>query len=121
MSSSDNDDRDSDSLATDAAVAVIVAPNPAQGTIETPANLAPDVARPPSNIAELNPVPNAITPSPAAIKSVLVEFGFLYPARRAGPSMNNSRILPSARCDKWPRTLGLQRTRRIGTSFCFVS
>ena len=76
MSSSDDDDHASDSVATDAAVAIIVAPNPAQGTSETPANVAPDVARPPSNIAELNPVPNAITPSPATIKSMLVEFGF---------------------------------------------
>ena len=63
MSSSDNDDRDSGSVATDEAVAVIVAPNPAPGTTEKPANVAPDVARPHTNIAELNSVPNANTPS----------------------------------------------------------
>ena len=85
MSSTDNDDRDSGSLATDAAVAIIVAPNPAQGTIETPANLAPDVARTPSNIADLNPVPNAITPPPATTKSMLVEFVFVS-IRRGAPA-----------------------------------
>ena len=76
MSSSDDDDHNSDSAATDEAVAIIVAPNPASDTTETPANVAPDLARPPSNIAELNPVPNANTPSPTTIKLMLVEFVF---------------------------------------------
>ena len=83
MSSSDNDDHDSDSVATDAAVAIIVAPNPAPDIIETPANVAPDVARPPSYIAELNPVPNAITPSPTTIKSILVGFEYTFSSGEA--------------------------------------
>ena len=78
MSSSDDDDHASDSVATDAAVAIIVAPNPAPGTIETPANVAPDEARPPSNIAELNPVPKAITPSLTATTSMLAGFGYNF-------------------------------------------
>ena len=76
MSFSGNVDHDSDSVATDEAVAIIVAPNLAPGTTEAPANVAPDVARPPSNTAVLNPVPNAIISSPAAIKPILVGFGY---------------------------------------------
>ena len=45
MSSSDNDDHDSGSVATDEAIAIIVAPNPAPDTTETPVNIvAPNLA-----------------------------------------------------------------------------
>ena len=73
MPSSDNDHA-SDSVATNAAVA----PNPAPGTIKTPANVAPDEARPPSNIAELYPVPKAITPSLTATTQMLAGFGYNF-------------------------------------------
>ena len=53
MSSSDDDDS-SDIAATDVAVALVVVPNPATDNTETPANVAPDVARPPSNTATDN-------------------------------------------------------------------
>ena len=78
MSSSDDDYHNSASAATDEAVAIIVAPNPASDTTETPANVAPDLARPPSNIAELNPVPNADTHSPTTTKSMLVGFWYTF-------------------------------------------
>ena len=55
-----------------------MAPNPASDTTETPANVAPDLARPPSNIAELNPVPKAITPSLTATTSMLAGFGYNF-------------------------------------------
>ena len=48
--------------ATEEAAALVVVPNPTMATNETPANVAPDEARPPSSIADLNPVPNANTP-----------------------------------------------------------
>ena len=100
MSSSDDDDHNSDSAATDEAVAIIVAPNPASDTTETPANVALDLARPPSNTAALNPVPKAITPSLTATTSMFAGSGTIFhPARIASPSTNNARILPSARCD----------------------
>ena len=78
MSSSDDHYHNSASAATDEAVAIIVAPNPASDTTETPANVAPDLARPPSNIAELNPVPKAITPSLTATTSMLAGFGYNF-------------------------------------------
>ena len=82
MSSSD-DGHNYNTAATDVAVALVVVPNPATDNTETPASVAPDVARPPSNtatdntetpanvapdearppsdISELNHVPNANT------------------------------------------------------------
>ena len=78
MSSSDDNDHNSASAANDEAVAFIVAPNPAPGTTETPANVAPDEARPPSNFAALNSVPKAITPSLTAPTSMLAEFGYNF-------------------------------------------
>ena len=60
-----------------------MAPNPASDTTETPANVAPDLARPPFNIAELTPVPNANTPSPTTIKSMLVGFGYTFSSGEA--------------------------------------
>jgi len=78
MSSSDDNDHNSASAATDEAVAIIVAPNPASDTTETPANVAPDEARPPSNFAALNSVPKAITPSLTAPTSMLAEFGYNF-------------------------------------------
>ena len=61
------------------ALVVVVVPNPTTDTTETPANMAPDEARPPSTLVYLNPVPNANTPStPAAIVATLLEFGFKF-------------------------------------------
>ena len=48
MSSSDNN-HNSYIVATDEAVALVVVPNPATDNTEAPANVAPDVARTPSN------------------------------------------------------------------------
>ena len=60
--------------------------NPTTIDTETPANVAPDEAhppsdeaRPPSTIADLTPVPHANTPSdPATIVAALLEFGFTF-------------------------------------------
>ena len=60
--------------------------NPTTNNTETPANVAPDEARspsdearPPSTIADLTPVPNANTPSGAAtIVTALLEFVFIF-------------------------------------------
>ena len=59
MSSSDGESRISDTAATEEAAELVVVPNPTTATNETPANVAPDEARPPSTIADLNPVHNA--------------------------------------------------------------
>ena len=75
MSSSDDNDHNSSSVANDETVAIIVAPNLASDTTKTLANVAPDLARPPSDIAELNPVPKAIAPSLTATTSMLAGFG----------------------------------------------
>ena len=66
----------SDIVAIDEAAALVVDPNPTTATNETP---APDEARPPSTIADLNPVPNTNTPlKSAAIFATLLEFGFNF-------------------------------------------
>ena len=69
---------------TDEAAVLEVVPDPTTDNTETPANVAPDVARPHTTIAELNPVPNANTPSdPAAIMEMQLEFGFTSEDSRA--------------------------------------
>ena len=73
------DEPPSDIAATDEAAALLVVPDPATDNTETPANVAPDVARPPSDIAGLNPVPNAYTPSdPATIVSMMLGFRYNF-------------------------------------------
>ena len=61
MSSSGNESPNSNTAATDEATALVVVPKPTTDTNEMPANVAPDVpkARPPSTIADPNPVTNA--------------------------------------------------------------
>ena len=73
------DEPPSDIEATDEAAAIVVVPNPTATNTETPANVASEVARPPFAIAELNPVPNANTPSdPATTVVMLLGFGFTF-------------------------------------------
>eukprot|EP00614_Pseudopedinella_elastica_P011384 CAMPEP_0172610588 /NCGR_PEP_ID=MMETSP1068-20121228/30381_1 /TAXON_ID=35684 /ORGANISM="Pseudopedinella elastica, Strain CCMP716" /LENGTH=161 /DNA_ID=CAMNT_0013414339 /DNA_START=145 /DNA_END=630 /DNA_ORIENTATION=+ len=58
--------------------------NPTTDNTETPANVAPDEARPPSTIADLTLVPHANTPSdPATIVTALLEFGFTFASGEA--------------------------------------
>ena len=74
---SDDEPLNSDNAATDEAAVLVVVPDPTTDNTETPANVAPDVARHHTAIAELNPVPNANTPpGPAATMEMLLEFGF---------------------------------------------
>jgi len=57
---------------------------PTADNTETPANVAPDEARPPSTIADLTLVPHANTPSdPATIVTALLEFGFTFASGEA--------------------------------------
>ena len=63
MSSSDDETHISGTAAIDEAAALVSVPNPTTDTYETPANVAPDEARPPSTIAEMNSVPIAILAS----------------------------------------------------------
>ena len=82
--SSFDDEPSSDIAATDEAAALVVVPNPTTDDTETPANVSPDEARPPSTIADLNPVPNANTPSdPSTIVTTLLGFGFTYASGEA--------------------------------------
>ena len=82
--SSSGDEPPSDIAATDEAAALeaaalLVVPNPTTDNTATPANVASDVARPPSNHAELNPVPNANTsPGPETIVPMVLGFGFTF-------------------------------------------
>ena len=83
MSSSDYEPLSNIAATAEAAVLVVV-PNPTTDNTETPADVAPDEARPPSTIADLNPVPNASTSSdPATIVTTLLRFRFTYASGEA--------------------------------------